>query len=1010
MPETKTRKKQSERKRRRSERPVFRMILLSTLAVTIAEILLLSSGIALTNVSGQLDENAEDILQMQVHNRASYLGDLLTEAQDLAELSDEINEATQELLDAGAIDLETMDDSSTQSDPLLTRIAPYLVSTMRSKSVTGIFVVLNTDDLNERAVGSTMPGIYLRDLDPDGRPAQRDTDLLLERASAGVVKTLGITTDKSWEPVLSYQGNKGNGFVRAVYQAAYDDNGQLAAEEYGRWTTDCYTLVNDNRKAIAYSQPLILPDGTVYGVLGVELLTSYLEAKLPYAELQEQGLGTYFLVSTTVSEEDTTVPMRRAITSSQDETVLNASSAALQCVRDEDDNWLTIGGRPYYAAIESLSLYSRNAPFSHERWMLVGTVERDTLFSFSNSVRHVLTLAMLITFVLGVFASLIVSRKLARPIERLYREVIAAQNDRTFPELSHTGVRELDRFAQAITQLNISLVNNSTKFLRIMDMASVELGGYELRYDTGSVFVTENFFALLGAPEVDTTSLTIHRFEELLNRIQFTRPCRRTAEGDKLLTIRQEGETRYIMLRVMVENQVQVGLAEDVTATTLERMRIEHERDYDILTGLYNRQAFHRVCGELFQNPERLCVAALLMMDLDNLKHINDTYGHDWGDQYIHSTGQCIANNTPTGTICARLSGDEFLVLFYGYRSREALHQKIDELSRAMQKSVAVLPSGNELRISISGGIAWYPDDGKDMDTLKRYADFAMYQVKHSVKGRMQDFDIGVYNQEVYAERTRREFQQLIGEERVRYYLQPIFAAQTGTVCAYEALMRSDLPTLRSPATIMKLARERGALYEIERITMFKASERFVELQTKGLIRKDALLFVNSLASVCLTDADEQKYAEKYPKLLSQLVVEITEEEELNRDALEKKRRVKGFSGSFALDDYGSGYSNEGSLLELAPRYIKVDITIIRGIDTDPDKQQIVSNIVAYAHQRSMKIIAEGVETAAEMRKVIELGVDALQGYFLARPAEVPSAMARDAAELIQQMNQPSMD
>ena len=80
-------------------------------------------------------------------------------------------------------------------------------------------------------------------------------------------------------------------------------------------------------------------------------------------------------------------------------------------------------------------------------------------------------------------------------------------------------------------------------------------------------------------------------------------------------------------------------------------MRIEQERDYDILTGLYNRQAFHRVSEELFRDPHQLGVAALLMMDLDNLKHINDTYGHDWGDQYIHRTGRCLAENTPNGTI-----------------------------------------------------------------------------------------------------------------------------------------------------------------------------------------------------------------------------------------------------------------------------------------------------------------------------------------------------------------------
>ena len=468
-----------------------------------------------------------------------------------------------------------------------------------------------------------------------------------------------------------------------------------------------------------------------------------------------------------------------------------------------------------------------------------------------------------------------------------------------------------------------------------------------------------------------------------------------------MLTVVQGGRTRYIMLRVTTEDRVQVGLAEDVTAATQERLRIERERDYDVLTGLYNRQAFHRVSHELFQNPERLGVAALLMMDLDDLKHINDTYGHDWGDHYIQNTGRCIAEHSPPGTVCARLSGDEFLLLFYGYPGRGQLREKLEALTRAMQQAVVVLPSGSDLHISISGGVAWYPEDGRDIETLKKYADFAMYQVKHSTKGQMKDFDIGVYNQEAYIARTRREFHQLISEERMYYYFQPIFSAQTGRVHAYEALMRSDLPTLRSPATIMKLAREQGALYEIERLTFRKALEGFDKLRSKNLVDRQALIFINSIASVCLRREDSEYMDQRWHELRRQMVIEITEEEEMNRQALEIKRHAPGFSGMFALDDYGSGYSNEGSLLELAPRFIKVDISIIRGIDSDPDKQQILRNVVRYAQPRSMQIIAEGVETAAEMRTVIDLGADLLQGYFLARPAAVPDPIAPEAAEII---------
>lgn len=995
----------------RPERTVFHNIFATMMLVLAVELLLATVSILAVNVTGQLDENAKDLLTMRVRNRASYVQDILRNAEDLGQLSDQINTTTQQMLQSGAISLDTLDNSSEQSNALLVSIAPQLLDTLREKQVTGIFIMLNTHDLDTCEVGKKMPGIYLRDQNPDARPSERNSDLLLERASATVVKELGIGTDKGWQPAFPYQGDTKGGILRTVFQTAYKSGASLSAENYGRWTTSSYCLAGDDRHAIAYSMPLILPDGTVYGVVGVELLTEYLQTKLPFTELDEDKAGTYFIVSTTDALTDDMLTLRKTVTSGEDLAAADAPLDILNCRSDGNGNaWMELNGKRYYMVLEPLQVYNRNAPFAAEKWFLVGTMEQSVLLAFSDRVREMLLATIVVTLVLSVFGSLLVSARLASPINHLYREVIDAQEKKTFPQLSRTSIREVDRFAETITELNKELVTNSTKFLRIMDMASVEIGGYELRTDTGSVFVTDNFFSLLGMPDVQGNQLSVRRFEEVLKGIRENNTCAHTAEGDELLTIQQPDGVRYIMLRSTIEGHAKIGLAEDVTATVLERKRIEHERDYDILTELYNRQAFNRVCTELFAAPERMGVAALLMMDLDNLKHINDTYGHDWGDQYIRRTGRCLRENTPAGTVCARLSGDEFLVLFHGYRSRDEVRAKIDCLTKAMQINVALLPSGNALHISLSGGIAWYPDDGQDWETLKKYADFAMYQVKHADKGRVEEFDIGVYNREAYAERTRREFQQLLSNAQVFYCFQPIFSARSGRVVAYEALMRSNLPTLRSPATIMKLAREQGALYEIERITFTKALETFDSLCRAGSVSGDAMLFVNSIANTCLTHVDGKYIDSRWHELCRRMVVEITEEESIDHEALERKRNAPGFSGMFALDDYGSGYSNENTLLELAPRFIKVDIAIIRGIDTSPDKQQILRNVVAYAHSRSMKIVAEGVETAAELRTVTELGADLLQGYFLARPAIVPEDIAPEAAAIIRELQRQKKD
>ena len=180
--------RQRQRLENRPERTVFHNIFSTMMLVLTVEVLLAVVSILVTDVTGQLDENAKDLLTMRVRNRASYVQDMLRDAQELTSLSEKINTTTQQMLESGEISLDTLDNSSEQSNALLVTIAPELLSALRAKQVSGIFIMLNTHDPDTCEVGKKMPGIYLRDLDPDARPSERNSDLLLERASATVVK------------------------------------------------------------------------------------------------------------------------------------------------------------------------------------------------------------------------------------------------------------------------------------------------------------------------------------------------------------------------------------------------------------------------------------------------------------------------------------------------------------------------------------------------------------------------------------------------------------------------------------------------------------------------------------------------------------------------------------------------------------------------------------------------------------------------------------------------------
>lgn len=985
-------------------RSIFHTIFLAMLSVLFIETLLLLIVLYLSRVGERLNQNAIDLLQKQVENRSSYLESVMLDNQNLSSLSDKINTAAESLRESGLIDMEHLGDNSNACLPLMEAIDSDLIEELRSHSATGLFVLFNTQDLSRREIHSDIPCIYLRDLDPDAPASDRNADLLLLRAPAAMVKSMGISTDRAWTPALSYRGLGTSGILYPSFQAAYEDHAQLSASDYGHWTIASYTLTGDDHPAIAYTIPLILSDGTVYGVLGIEMTTAYLQSLLPFWELQNEQAGSYLLASHTGNLQDPEVSLSAACCSTGTGMEAYNSEDTLLLTHKNRQQFLLINhGKRYYAALAPLSFYNRNAPFSSEQWLLIGTVELRQLFSFSNHVILLLGLNILLMLIVGLICSLICSRRLARPISRLSAEVAAVQkNRRTIPNLSLTGIRELDQFSTAITTLSRDILMTSTKFLRIMDMASVELGGYEIRFDTGSVYFTDNFFSMLGVNSEESTVLTPVQFQERLQ--SFTASCPHTSSpsgGRVYRIVRPNGETRYLRMEVRQEGQAQFGLIEDVTMTTFERLRIEHERDYDTLTGLYNRQAFQRESEALFSEPKQLKHAALLMLDMDNLKYTNDTYGHDWGDQYIRQAGRCFADYTPKDTLCARISGDEFHLLFYGYESQDEIRKVLTKLREQLHQQSIPLPDGKVLHLSISGGIAWYPEDGTQLDILKKYADFAMYQIKHSRKGALGEFDLGSYNQEAYSAQARLDLHRLIENEMLSYHFQPIVSARTGQIVAYEALMRSMLPTLKSPDTIMKLAREENCLHDIERITMFKATEAYLSLQERGLIRGTELLFVNSIASQHMTDEENQEYCRRFAAMQKQIVVEITEEEMLDPASLEVKRGTPGFPGTFALDDYGSGYSSEKNLLELSPKYIKIDLSIIRGIDTDPDKQQIVANIVAYAHPRKMLIIAEGLETPEEIHKVLELDVDLLQGFCLARPAAIPGSVHSDALDVI---------
>jgi EAL domain-containing protein (putative c-di-GMP-specific phosphodiesterase class I) len=251
----------------------------------------------------------------------------------------------------------------------------------------------------------------------------------------------------------------------------------------------------------------------------------------------------------------------------------------------------------------------------------------------------------------------------------------------------------------------------------------------------------------------------------------------------------------------------------------------------------------------------------------------------------------------------------------------------------------------------------------------------------------------------------RSEFHCIVEQDALNYHFQPIYNAANGEVFAYEALMRVNLPTFKSPETVVTFAKEENRLADVERITMFKSAECYHRLLEQHRASDNAYLFVNSIANVCMTEDDGRQFYRKYGDLRDRMVIEITETEDIKAEYMDIKRKSKIFSGLFALDDYGSGYNSAKTLIMLKPRFVKVDMCIIRDIDKNRDKQQIVKNIVDYAHRRNMLVIAEGIETANELITSMKLRADLLQGFYLAKPSAEPCDINPAAQDIIDRFN-----
>ena len=755
---------------KKRNRPLYLKLLVPMLILILVEIALLAGSVFGGGLISYMENNEIEVLHERVLNRQRYLqNEMLTRWSKVDSTAIKINQMTEELLQEGSISIDTLDDSSKDCFALMDSVIGSLINMLRSNKVTGAFIVLNTDnleELTEKGIYKNKPGIYVRDYDPKSSYTDRNTDLLLEYAPTEIVKNMNISLDSGWKPQFAFEDMQQYGaYLYEPYQAALgmDERTELEASDMGYWS-EPYQLSANDQEAISYSVPLILENGTVYGVLGVELSLSYLEDMLPSEELKDKDAGSYLLGI----EKNSDTEITNVLISGSDYSMVNGDKKVTEIYTKNNRQLIkNILSEDIYCDVEYLTLYNTNTPFEQQRWVLTGIVRGKNLFRFSSTVEKMLIRGTLATLIAGILGGILISLVISRPVTELTKSVRKMKPFSRI-EFSRTGIREIDLMASELEHLNRETLYAAERFSYIVSAANLHLAVFEINKDEDSVFITGSFFEMLGLKQQDVTSLTEKGFWDMLDLLDQYKQHSTAGRNDEILykiPVKSENSAqnqksaeddstepwKYIRITFKYNTSRYIGLVEDITDTAIEKENIEYERDHDLLTGLLNRRAFNRSMTEKFEHGILvLKTAALIMIDLDELKHVNDTYGHDYGDKYIKTAAECFEKYTPESTIICRRSGDEFNLFFYGYQDKEEIRACIRNLQAEIRNVSIHLPDHTELPIRMSAGIAWYPDDSAIYQKLKTYADFAMYQIKHTSKNQFGEFDKDAYLKDRY--------------------------------------------------------------------------------------------------------------------------------------------------------------------------------------------------------------------------------------------------------------------
>ncbi|WP_421140583.1 putative bifunctional diguanylate cyclase/phosphodiesterase [Pseudomonas sp. NFX15] len=436
------------------------------------------------------------------------------------------------------------------------------------------------------------------------------------------------------------------------------------------------------------------------------------------------------------------------------------------------------------------------------------------------------------------------------------------------------------------------------------------------------------------------------------------------------------------------------------------RMSLQQVAHYDALTNLLNRRGFNQIFAEkLIEKSNEGGMLAVLFLDIDHFKRINDSLGHDAGDELLKVLAGHIKSSIRSHEdVVARFGGDEFCLLI-DLHDRDEARQMAQRIMQKMKEPIEL--AGRRMVMTTSIGISLFPEDGKTCEELLKNADLALYQSKGSGRNGLNFFSANLKTRATLELQLEEELRHALREDTgLMLYYQPIYDLKTGQVSKLEALIRWQHPVhgFLVPDRFIAIAEANGLIAELDNWVLRKACEDLAELSRQGC--EDLKIAVNcsplNLAREEL--ADEIEFALRAAGVAPhRLELEVTENALMGNIAntLILLRQIRALGVSLSIDDFGTGYSSLAYLKRLPLNTLKIDRSFIQDIPKATQDMEIVQAIIVMAHTLHLQVVTEGVETFEQYQFLENHGCDFVQGYLLSRP--VPLA---DLHPVLNEINQ----